>query len=84
MITVAAKIAKTDFVESYCTDQKWRRVVQPNFRDQVKRKYFDIEISNNQSETLVPGNSDFKGSIPLATYDSAVAEVSTPQKPARR
>jgi hypothetical protein len=84
LIAVAAKIAKTDFVEGYYTDQKWRKVVPPNFRDQVKRKYFDIEISNNQSETLASGNSDFKGSISLATYDSTVAEVSTPQKPARR
>ncbi len=42
------------------------------------------QISNNQSETLASGNSDLKGSIPLATYDSTVAEVLTPQKPARR
>lgn len=55
-----------------------------NAIDQVKRKYIDIEISNNQSETLASGNSDFKGSIPLATYDSTVAELSTPQKPAGR
>lgn len=38
LIAVAAKIAKTDFVEGYYTDQKWRKVVPPNFRDQVKRK----------------------------------------------
>ncbi len=38
LITVAAKIAKTDFVEGYYIDKKWRKVVPPNFRDQVKRK----------------------------------------------
>lgn len=46
IMTVDAKITRTDFVESYYTDRKWKKVVPTNFKNLVKSKYFSIELSN--------------------------------------
>lgn len=64
-ITVAAKIAKINFVEGYYTDRKWKEVVPTNFRNQATRKFFEIEFSDNQSQPQASSRSNSEGSLPL-------------------
>ena len=80
LISVAAKIAKTNFVKDYFADRRWKGIVPPTFMSLVKKKLFGIEFSDNQSEAPASSTSNSERLLPLNTKNSKTTELWTAQK----